>query len=104
MSKKVKVRIAQLSCDWKDSIPGEELSKAIKSVDVGSGVFVSDYPQDVVDSTVMFISSVTLTRLQLDLLWANGDLTIGDRDVWEGDSVIDIVAQVRKHLNETESN
>jgi hypothetical protein len=92
-----KVRIAQLSCDWKESITGEELSKAIKDVDTSSGAFVSDYPQDAVDSKVMFVSSVELTQQELDLLWESGDLGTGDKDAWEGDSVADIAAQLREH-------
>ena len=98
MSKKAKVRIAQLSCDWKDSLTAKELNATIKVV--GPTATLYDYPQDVVDSKVMFVSSVKLGQWELDLLWETGDLGMQDEDVWEGDTVSDIVAQLREHLAE----
>lgn len=95
---KAKVRIVQLSCDWKESLTGEELTAAGKSV--GGTAFFCSYDQDVVDSKVMYVSSVELSQMELDLLWANGDLTMGDKDVWKGDTVTDIMTQLAKHIEE----
>lgn len=98
MSKKAKVRIVQLSCDWKESFTGKELTVATKSI--GGAAFLYDYDQDVVDSKVMYVSSIELTQQELGSLWAFGDLTMGDEDVWEGDSLVDVIEQLAKHLNE----
>lgn len=95
-----KIRIAQLSCDWKDRIRASEINRAAK--DVGGLGVCCDYPQDVVDSHVMYVASVELTDEQLDALWNAGDLGTQDEDFWEGDSVEDIVEQLKKHEEEQE--
>lgn len=93
-----KVRIAQLQCDWKDRIADNEINKARK--DVGGVGYCCDYDQGEVDSKVMFVSSINLTWEQLNALWNAGDLMMGDRDFWEGDSVEEIVEQLDKYLTQ----
>jgi len=71
MSKHRKMRLAQLSVDWKDSFSGKEITKVIK--DVGGKAEVYDYHQDVVDSKVMFITSEEVSPGDLADLWESLD-------------------------------
>jgi len=94
-----KIRVAQISCDWKDSFSGREIVKITQQV--GGDAVIYDYDQDEVDSKVMFISNKPLTIEQLDAIWNAGDLSTEDKDYWEGDSVEDIVNQLTKYVNDT---
>lgn len=93
---KSKIRIAQLSCDWKDEISEHEVDAALKNCGPNANLYF--YYQDEVDSKVMFVSSITLTQSQLDALWKAGDLATGDVDFWEGDNFDDIIEQLKKHI------
>lgn len=89
------MRIAQSSCDWKDSLSDEEIRTGCLSV--GGEKLIYQYDQDNVDSKVVYYSSHPLSDEQLDELWEAGDLFTGDNDYWEG-SFKEIISQIRHHM------
>ena len=88
------MKLTSIDRDWKEGFTTSDIILATQAV--GDPSYIYPYCQNEVDSNILFISSESLTLSQLDELWQEGDLSIGDK-VWEG-SWGEIVEAVKAYV------
>ena len=98
-AKSGKVRVTAFAKDFKEEWDWDAMTELAD--EVGGIQLRRPVPDAHGDSDVMVISNIDLTKEQAQELFDAGDFFLGDK-VWAGDSVSDIVKQLKKYVEEQE--